>query len=1360
MANRTRTDITLTWTMRTIDRRLYLLLLVARLAPAISALWSISRAALWHFFTPLIPYLPGSRFLLHAELVSILVLWAALVFHGGNSQLPGLSGPVLTRAQLRHPTANVFILGVSRKGVLLRVPFHETTGWVLHELQRRHLVPQRADGSRVGLYMLLSPSSGGLPVPLHPFQQLDLAGMDNNSTIEVRMALLGGARSKSIKHQPGHRYFCPGCNAGFRQFGHLKTHRTMTTKPNCKVDVVADEQRIAKEAAVTAHLAKIAGPSRAPSTPSTPSTSTGHPSDQSTPSASTSHPPEHAMDVDPPPATPPPPEFMEVDDDESQSLPPLVVPPMGVEGDEGDDELAWGEEDEVLVRAELERQGQGKGGVEEEEQEEDEEEEEEERQRERDPVNDDGQDLGGENAGEVDLIRQMIDMFGLGDALDDPLPPLDAEQPPPEDVPPPPPPPDNDQDTDAQQSPEPEPQPQPEDQPEEDQHEEDQGAGDAPPPPAPKRRIVNYGGRAGEAINADDGPGEPYADYESQLADGASPTNAYHPFATKMDWDLAAWAKGHNIGSNALTDLLKIDNVRSLFFDPCKHLLNFAQFTDLLKLQFRSSAQLHKIMDEELPRRPDFLRHTYELGGEKLEMYARDSLEVLRDLYSRPDFASAMVYAPVKHFTVVTTATGVIEERAYSDMHTARWWWRLQDTLEKEKPGATIIPLIVSSDKTQLTLFRNRSCYPVYLTIGNIPKDIRRKTSLQGQVLLGYLPVTRLAGIKRDDVRRRAQAGLFHDCLRDILKPLRDVAKDGVVLASGDGVQRRCHPILAAYVGDYPEQVLVAGVKYGTCPKGTLDPSLFGTRQACELRDLAEIADALALADQPEDGDVVAYVQACQDAGIKPIQPFWKDYPHVDIYSSLPPDILHQLYQGVVKHMISWLKHVYGAKVIDARFKCLPANHQLRQFSKGISGMSRVSGTEHQDICRVMLGVIIDTPLPHNYSRKRMYNCVRGLLDFVYIAQLPEATDSRLESLRAALKRFHLNKSIFKDLGARKHFNLPKIHALFHYFESARLLGTADNFNTSYSERLHIDYAKLAWRATNRKDEYPQMTLWLQRREQMRAHQAYIDWRSQGRPSIQNMARAPLPRAPKLKRTIARYPNVPSLSFAKAELLYGAEDFEAVLKEWIIKALNPTASDQHVAQIARNWIPPFRSVSAYHRMKFWHGDAQEREGEMVQEIPDSISARPAYHDTQRRKVTGRFNTALINEYGEGKHLGVTGYRVGQVRLIFSLSEKARERVFGARAANIPTHLAYIEWFSSFKNRPEKDIDLYHIRREVIQQERLVSILPIERIRRSVSLFPRLGTAIDPFWTADNVLEVCEHFFVNCFSDKHAYVTII
>jgi hypothetical protein len=58
----------------------------------------------------------------------------------------------------------------------------------------------------------------------------------------------------------------------------------------------------------------------------------------------------------------------------------------------------------------------------------------------------------------------------------------------------------------------------------------------------------------------------------------------------------------------------------------------------------------------------------------------------------------------------------------------------------------------------------------------------------------------------------------YFACMGDLLAPLKDAGIEGVVMQSGDGVKRRCHPILAAYVADYPEQMLVTCGFYGDCP--------------------------------------------------------------------------------------------------------------------------------------------------------------------------------------------------------------------------------------------------------------------------------------------------------------------------------------------------------------------------------------------------------------------------------------------------------------------------------------------------------------------------------------------------------------
>lgn len=92
--------------------------------------------------------------------------------------------------------------------------------------------------------------------------------------------------------------------------------------------------------------------------------------------------------------------------------------------------------------------------------------------------------------------------------------------------------------------------------------------------------------------------------------------------------------------------------------------------------------------------------------------------------------------------------------------------------MKKEKKSTTIIPIILSSDKTQITVFSGKSAYPVYLAIGNLPKDIRCKPSMNAQVLLAYLPVASFENVTNQAAQHRMTINLFHACMRKIVKPL------------------------------------------------------------------------------------------------------------------------------------------------------------------------------------------------------------------------------------------------------------------------------------------------------------------------------------------------------------------------------------------------------------------------------------------------------------------------------------------------------------------------------------------------------------------------------------------------------------
>ncbi|KAE9387410.1 hypothetical protein BT96DRAFT_1005136 [Gymnopus androsaceus JB14] len=215
--------------------------------------------------------------------------------------------------------------------------------------------------------------------------------------------------------------------------------------------------------------------------------------------------------------------------------------------------------------------------------------------------------------------------------------------------------------------------------------------------------------------------------YRNNLSD---PQNPWHPFVSEINWNIVRWAKTRGSSLTALTELLSIPGL-------CEKL-----------------GLLYKLVEEVV------------VQGEAFEVYFRDINTCMKALYLEPQFAKYMKYALEKHF-----ADSFLETRMYHNMHTGGWWWSRQEILDREHPGATIILVILSTDKT-LEIFQKKFVTNLLAWV---------------YILIGYLPTSKLEHITNKSSCQRSLANLFHAAMNYIVSPLATSGLDGIHLTGGDG---------------------------------------------------------------------------------------------------------------------------------------------------------------------------------------------------------------------------------------------------------------------------------------------------------------------------------------------------------------------------------------------------------------------------------------------------------------------------------------------------------------------------------------------------------------------------------------------
>ncbi|KAH9001804.1 hypothetical protein EDB86DRAFT_3063618 [Lactarius hatsudake] len=745
--------------------------------------------------------------------------------------------------------------------------------------------------------------------------------------------------------------------------------------------------------------------------------------------------------------------------------------------------------------------------------------------------------------------------------------------------------------------------------------------------------------------------------------------------------------------------------------------LSQSEIDEFLKLEWVqclnptfTSAHALRSLIESLPDPPRWYCDRMVIEGYETEhpiyFYWRDALSVIEYIFGNPVFASYM---------------------------------HLPD-------GATQLAVVGGSDKTCVTAMTGGlEMYPAYLSLANIVSEVHMKASNHAWMCFCFLPIVKF----------------------------RDAAITGCFVADPHGRLRWSFPLLAAWIADLPEQHLISAVANSTSPHSLAVTNQFGDAHCHSPRHgLVTIKLIQDLTSRVDPWKLGAFQDKAKELGLNGVHlPFWRDWYLANPFHFLVPEILHTCHKFFFDHPL----------------QCLHPRVGFRHFGNGVACVQQMTGREHRDIQRSIIAVIAGAVPP------RFLRAIRALIDFIYQVQSPFLTESAISSFVDSLKEFHDEKAAITAAGARigtkgpiTHFNIPKLELWQHFACSTKMMGAPIQWTADVTERLHITEVKHPFRATNHRNFEEQCARILDRLERVKLFDFFCKFLANGdlKPSNPVVTEAVLTAQqdlhPVLPPTVAtceeivmsqrpmqnyflkclvssnslaafhlnKTPDIASISIGEATHLYALQDFWPALGDF----MSGLSHQQRCGRRVSRGCPDvgFEDIRIWFRFRIQLHSVHDQHvllpAQTVQVLPPS-----------QKHPHGLCDTVLIHGLGDAGDSGdesVQGEaaQVAQVRMLF-------QPILNERQNN--PFLCYIEKFSFAGRRAEDGSRLEE--QDVLgngTRMRMGDIIPLTNIAHTVDLVPVYGAQKNPEITAENSLDLPTEFYLNCFSDKEIYHTLL
>ncbi|KAG1730296.1 hypothetical protein EDB19DRAFT_1832046 [Suillus lakei] len=357
--------------------------------------------------------------------------------------------------------------------------------------------------------------------------------------------------------------------------------------------------------------------------------------------------------------------------------------------------------------------------------------------------------------------------------------------------------------------------------------------------------------------------------------------------------------------------------------------------------------------------------------------------------------------------------------------------------------GATLLGTILSSDKTCITaLSGDHVAHPLLTSLANIHMATRLKSSSNAFLLTALLPVTKFIH-KNKQMKGMLQDRLIHHCLNIILQPLKLAAQSSVMLSDPIGCSHHCFTLLASYISDTPEAMMLACVSGKTSLITMAMYKQFGDTFQHEPWTRSKTLEQLE----------IVHSRAHPDD-----KPFWWDWLLAEPSWFFTPESLHHIHKKFWDHDVQWIILAVGGSKVDFRFSIIQPTTGYQHFYSGISKLKQVMGCCHRDMQRSIITVSVDAAPPG------VIVAVRALMHFNYLVQSPCIDDKDLSRIAATLDEFHANKQSIITAGVCQgkggktidNWQIPKLELMQSIVTSIRNSGVIAQWSADVTEHVHV----------------------------------------------------------------------------------------------------------------------------------------------------------------------------------------------------------------------------------------------------------------------------------------------------------------